>query len=88
MAPLIDKDFKDMTAREKLFMTFEDPGLNWLAALVSFVITCMILTSTTCFIAETMPELGYQDSVSETCETPPCGVHADTWATIELCASR
>ena len=84
--PIIDKPYEEMTTKEKLYMTFEDPGLNWAAALISFVITCMILTSTACFIAETMPELAYQDEVSDTCESPPCGVHEDTWATIELCA--
>jgi hypothetical protein len=83
-APIIDKPYEEMTTKEKLFMTFEDPSLNWAAAVISFVITCMILTSTACFIAETMPELAHQTEVSDTCETPPCGVAESTWGTIEL----
>ncbi len=85
--PLIDKPYEEMTTKEKLFMTFEDPGLSMAAGAISVIITCMILTSTACFIAETMPELAYQETVSDTCETPPCGVHEDTWGTIELCVS-
>eukprot|EP01043_Picozoa_sp_COSAG02_P050285 COSAG02_NODE_5152_length_4586_cov_8.120348_3_plen_237_part_00 len=84
-APIINKPYEEMTTKEKLYMTFEDPGLNWTAAAISFVITCMILTSTACFIAETMPELAHQTEVSDTCETPPCGVAESTWGTIELC---
>jgi hypothetical protein len=82
--PLIDKPYSEMTGKEKAFMTFEDPTVNAAAGVISIVITSMILVSTSCFIAETMPELEYQGSVSDTCETPPCGVHPDTWAMIEL----
>lgn len=83
--PAIDKPYAEMTGKEKAYMTFEDPGLTPLAGLISLVITCMILVSTACFIAETMPELNYVETVTDTCESPPCGVHTDTWNLIELC---
>jgi hypothetical protein len=82
--PIIDKPYDEMTTKEKLYMTFEDPSLNVAAGVISFVITCMILTSTACFIAETMPELAYEEEVSATCEIPPCGVSEETWGSIEL----
>jgi hypothetical protein len=81
--PVIDKPYEEMTTKEKIYMTFEDPGLSIPASLISIVITCMILVSTTCFIIETMPELEYQDKVSDTCEFPPCGVSPVTWSLIE-----
>lgn len=82
--PIIDKPYNEMTGKEKMYMTFEDPGLSLAASIISFVITCMILVSTACFIAETMPELIYVEEVTADCELPPCGVHEDTWGTIEL----
>ena len=42
-------DRENMTGREKLYEMFEDPGSSFGAVVVSTIINCMILLSTTTF---------------------------------------
>lgn len=52
----IDKPWEEMTTREKLYTTFEDPTSSTLAVAISVVINTMIIVSTITFVTETMPE--------------------------------
>jgi len=66
----IEIDRENMTGREKLYEMFEDPGSSFGAVVVSTIINCMILLSTTTFVIETMPEMAHVDaSVWFTIET-------------------
>jgi hypothetical protein len=52
----IDKPWEEMTTKEKVFTTFEDPTSSVGAKIIMIVINIMIITSTITFVAETMPE--------------------------------